>query len=541
MPFRRGCPKLSAYYLLRNMRNCIFFFCVFLLFSVYSSAKRVRISIKEDIKKQLVYENTVYICSDIINLCGDTIDIPPSSSIRFKNGKILNGTINGCNTILEGNLLDVFSNMNFIGSFSIDYISYKYFTDYKTDTELLRGMFNLLFSVDNFCILDLEKERKYDVDCRKLSYAHSIYEYERVRNKYIRGNNALINDLRKRSLVGYHTYDGVFLFSDCHNIVIEKLNYQNLNEDYSAIVENGKVKYKAGLENQIGYVGTSFILLQNDCSLFDITADIVGARYGVKSGDYSQFWLCGSYGIKNSKFNITASRTGYPIAIEIGDSLNIFVHSELHHRAAYLCGISNSKIKIEAKDICVAPIHCLLSDTHYSKGDKANVYYKACSNLWVNVIDTGSSIATNGDCFCVGFQTYNNESFHKRKEPLVWENIKLKITKTNKSDKIGLFIFYRDNPVKCSNLHKIKDVFRNILISGEDLHSSSQYALRLRLNKFCVLDNFRIKINAPNSPIICDNKNNYTLDFSESIFSNIYYSGKIQTSLDAKRIQINIP
>ena len=520
------------------MRNCIFFFCVFLLFSVYSSAKRVRISIKEDIKKQLVYENTVYICSDIINLCGDTIDIPPSSSIRFKNGKILNGTINGCNTILEGNLLDVFSNMNFIGSFSIDYISYKYFTDYKTDTELLRGMFNLLFSVDNFCILDLEKERKYDVNCRKLSYAHSIYEYERVRNKYIRGNNALINDLRKRSLVSYHTYDGVFLFSDCHNIVIEKLNYQNLNEDYSAIVENGKVKYKAGLESQIGYVGTSFILLQNDCSQFDITANIVGARYGVKSGDYSQFWLSGNYGIKNSKFNITALRTGYPIAIEIGDSLNIFVHSELHHRAAYLCGISNSKIKIEAKDICIAPVHCLLSDTHYSKGDKNKAIYKACSNLLVSVADIGTNVATNGDCFCVGLQSYNNNAFYDRKLPLVWENINLKISKKVKSSKIGLFVFYRNNPINDQDPLKINDIFRHIIIEGEDPFISSQYALRILLNRYCILDNFKVKIMAPKSPAILDNRNNSILDLCDSSFSHILYSGLIQTSMSASKIKI---
>lgn len=69
------------------------------------------------------------------------------------------------------------------------------------------------------------------------------------------------------------------------------------------------------------------------------------------------------------------------MAIEVGDSLDIFVHSEAHHRAAYLCGISNSNIEIEAKDIYIAPFHCLLSDTHYSKGDSISPLFKSCSNL----------------------------------------------------------------------------------------------------------------------------------------------------------------
>ena len=522
------------------MLHCIanVFICFMLLYSTSICSKTISLSTKTSINSQFVDQSAVYLCSDVIDLMGDTICIPRGATISFNGGRIQNGTLHGSNTVLTGTLLNRFSNVNFTGSFCITHISFKSFYNYDTDTDLLRGMLNLLFSGSDYCILDLEPSRVYDVCYHKLSYAHSIYEYRGVKNKIIRGNNSLINDLRKRSLVSYQTYDGIFLFSDSHNISIHDLNYQNLNEDYLAIVENGKVIFEDGLENQIGYVGTSFILLQNDCSKFDIKAKIKGARYGIKSGDYSHFWLSGNYGVKDSKFNITAFRTGYPISIEIGDSLNIFVHSELHHRAAYLCGISNSNIVIEAKDICIAPIHCLLSDTHYSKGDKKHANYKACRNLRVSVTDMGSSVTTNGDCFCAGFQTYNNEPFYNRNHPLVWENIYLQLSKKSRSDKIGLFVFYQSNPKGLQKMIKYKDVFRNIVISGEDSFVSSQYALRIKLNEYCYIDSFNIKIKAPHSPAILDNVNNCIFDLTDSSFSCIYHSGRIQVSTNANRYEL---
>lgn len=497
-----------------------------ILMTVTGNAKTVKVRSLADLQKSILVPEATINIKKSIDLGGSTIAIPEGVILKV-NSKLSNGKIEGESTQIEVGKKGRFSSVDFDGSFNVPSINYKSFEDYSSDTELFRAMFNLTFKNIAHSTLHMESKRVYDIEYHKLAYAHAIYEYYNVANKTIVGNGAIINDRRTRTQIGYSTYDGVFLFSNCHKITIDRLNYQNLNEDFVPVKDDkGNIKHDAGIENQLGYIGSSYILLQNDCSGIDVTAEIVGARYGVKSGDYSMFWLCGDYGVKNSTFNINANRTGYPVAIEIGDSLSINVTSDTHHRACYLCGVSNSRIKVRAKNIMIAPVHCLLSDTHYSKGDKKNARFKACYNLDVDFIELGSEIATAGDPYCVAFQTYHTEPFYGRKQPLEWHDINVRITKEQPAPKVGLFTFTRGYAQNADDPLSIKDVFRNISISATDSFEATQWAARIRTSDVAKYENITFNVNARKSNIICDNANAYSFDFSDSHVASFYYSGK---------------
>ncbi len=502
--------------------------------TVTGNAKTIKVRTLTDLQKSILVPEATINIKKAIDLGGSTIVIPEGVTIKV-NAKLSNGTIEGNTTQIEVGKKGRLSDVAFDGCFNVPSITYKSFEGYSSDTELLRAMFNLTFkNIANSSLL-LEPNRIYDIEYHKLAYAHAIYEYENVSNKTIVGNGAIINDLRSRTQMGYSSYDGVFLFSGCHNITIDNLNYQNLNEDFVPVMDDkGNIKHEAGIENQLGYIGSSYILLQNDCSGINVTSEIVGARYGVKSGDYSMFWLCGDYGVKNSTFKINAKRTGYPVAIEIGDSLNINVTSDTHHRACYLCGVSNSTINVRAKNIMIAPLHCLLSDTHYSKGDTQNPQFKACYNLDINFVELGSEIATAGDVYCVGLQTYNTEPFQKRKAPLEWHDIRIKVKKENPAPKVGLFNLLR-MPTSNNDALSIRDTYRNIVISAEDPFNSDQWSMRLLVSEVANYKDVKLNINAKNGRIIYDNANQYSFDLSESSVGTLYYTGNI--TLDKNEIK----
>lgn len=462
----------------------------------------------------------LYRIEDDINLNGDTIILKDYVVLKFCGGSLHNGIIIGDNIDIKGKRHKIFNEIYLIGSLKDAVVSHKYFGKYENDTNLLHGMLSFAFSnKDKHCILELEPDREYSIYSGNLPYGHSIYEFHDVSNKTIKGNNACINDKRTLKQIGYKTYDGIFLFSHCNSIKINRLNYINRDEDFIEVSEGEKIKYKAGMEYQLGYIGTSFILLQNDCRDIEVNSIIEGARYGIKSGDYSKYWLCGNFGLKNCKFTIKAKRTGYPLAIEVGDSLIINISSEKHHRAAYLCGISNSDIKIKAKDIYIAPYHCLLSDSRYSSLDTKDCpNFKSCSNLNVEITDTGTEIATNNDSYCVGFQTY--KTFHERKYPLVWYDIKIRVNKIKQAKNIGLFSLSRKSD-KENDCLTIPDVFENISVIGKDLFPSDAYDLRIRVNPYGFYKNISLNITAPYSSAIIENRGDYIFDLDDCTFSKI--------------------
>lgn len=505
------------------MNNHVLKFLIFSLSILYSLT-----ILHGETQKVVTYDNltkilietldnniTQYTINRDIDLKYDTLYLPEKAILNIDGGKLYNGCISGKNVYLIGDLEQCFSNISFSGSLQNKTIDYSWFDQSENDNSLLYSMFSFLFN-DSECetTLIMEPNKIYNVDGPKLDYGHSLFEFYQFSNKKIIGNNSTINDLRNRKLISYTSYDGVMLFNNCSNITIERLNYSNLNEDYVEISNGDKVLYERGFENQVGYVGTSFILLQNDCSNINIDSDVIGARYGVKSGDYSKHWLCGDFGLKNSSLKIKALNTGYPVAIEVGDSLEISINSQKHHRAAYLCGISNSKIKIKAQDIYIAPYHCLLSDSRFSHQRDSIPHFKACSNLNVSVKDTGTKTATNKDSFCVGFQTYN--TFKERGNIEYWHDISINVEKEKYAPAIGLFAFSRMNNKDEYSPLDIMDVFENIWIVGYDVHKSDQYSFRIRLGNSIVLRNFSFAIDSPYSDCIIENHTDYQFNLAES-------------------------
>lgn len=475
---------------------------------------------QQNYKEIFCYANSSYRLNGSINLGNDTIVIPPNSIIHFDSGKLIGGVIFGNNTSFSKTNQIIFEKTQFAGSYRNSHIEYVWFDKYENDTELLRAFFDLTKKNTQPVWAELQPERIYNIYQDKLEYGHAIFEFLGRQDIHIIGNNAIINDLRPRKLVKHKSYDGVFLFSNCRNVTIEDLNYQNYNEDFDEIKDNNKTLFKSGFENQIGYVGTSFILLQNDCSQIQIKSTVIGARYGVKSGDFSKFWLCGEYGLKDSSINLNAFKTGYPVAIELGDNLTISVNSNKHHRAAYLCGISNSFITIKAKDIYIAPYHCLLSDTRYSKSKDSIIKYKPCYNIYLSIEDLGSQIATNPDSYCVGFQTY--KFFENRIRPLNWHNINIEILKKAPSECLGLFSINRPFPSSISSTLRIADVFQNINIKAIDMFKSEQYAFRFSLNPYGIYKNITLDIVAPRNCAIINNQSSYRIDLSRCVINKIF-------------------
>lgn len=294
-----------------GLNRCILISVIVCLLPVLCLGKTITISPKRELQKQFSTKSATYIIKSNVDLGGDTLRVPENSVLKFRRkGCLSNGIVLGdCTSFKQLSSRPRFSNIQFAGTFNIASIPYIVFGDYSDDTKLLRSMFGLLFSSIEECTLELEPGRCYDIDAAIKKYGHAIFEYYDKSYKTVNGNNSTINDLRTRTKVGYKTYDGVFLFSACHNLTIKDLNYQNLNEDYVEIREGQQVKYKTGIENQLGYVGYAFIMLQDDCSNIGISSHIIGARYGVKYGDYSEYWVNGSKGLVNSKLEIDAKRT----------------------------------------------------------------------------------------------------------------------------------------------------------------------------------------------------------------------------------------
>lgn len=470
------------------------------------------------VKKNVLYQdminksNTIYEIRYDFDLNNQKIELQQNCILYFNGGRLFNGTLISNDTAIENCQSGVFNNIKFQNTWNISYISYTFFNNYINDTELLRAIFNLGLNGKNKCVIDLES-RQYNVLSERLEkYGDSIYRFVNSMNKTINGNNAIINDKRPKEIFSTENWDGILGFDSSHNISIINLNYINNSTEY----EWG---------SELGYKGPSFILLNYDCSGFNIISNITGARYGVKVGNFNHYWITGEYGIKNSTLNITAFECGYPVAIEAGDNLDISVVSKVNHRAAYLCGISNSKIRIKAKDIYIAPVQCLLSDTRVSKiKDKPN--YKSCYNLDVEVHDMGTTIATNPNStsYLVGFQSYT--LFKERTEPLIWNNINVVCIKEKQSDKIALFTFSHLNTDESPN--NINDLFSNITIKAIDVNPSTSICASISPSQYKTYKNISFEVIAPQQKLIWDNASKGDLILQNSELKIARIAGNIK-------------
>lgn len=77
--------------------------------------RKVTITNKGNIKKQLSKENVTYVVEDAFDLKGETINIPDNCVLLFKGGRISNGVINGQNTRVSADRKTIFKNVSITG------------------------------------------------------------------------------------------------------------------------------------------------------------------------------------------------------------------------------------------------------------------------------------------------------------------------------------------------------------------------------------------------------------------------------------------
>lgn len=191
----------------------------------------------------------------------------------------------------------------------------------------------------------------------------------------ISGQSATIYDPR--------TYTGdplapVFDFVACSDIEVVGVNYEGAN--------------LASPATELGVVGGTFIRFRNGSSGLRVEAEIVNARYGVLSGDYSDF-------SQNNNSDIRARlRTnfcGYPVAIYGADDVIADIYCENVHRAAYLAGVSGGRVDVRWKNQYIADTVVLLTDALVGAST-----LKGCSDLRVESHDVGSTVFQDSSACC---------------------------------------------------------------------------------------------------------------------------------------------
>ena len=187
----------------------------YLLLGIFNiSPIRERVVIKQGNIELLTKDNSVLVIKDTINLYGDTVLLGKNSQLRFRRGRLKDGTIIGDNNRITGLKKGEFSDIHFQGSFIVRKVSYKYFGNYKpyiskknsekvgADTYLIAAMFDLALSGKSPCTLELEPNRTYRVwkepqfDNKGNRLRSCICEYTDISDKIINGNDATILDLR---------------------------------------------------------------------------------------------------------------------------------------------------------------------------------------------------------------------------------------------------------------------------------------------------------------------------------------------------------
>nr|DAR27467.1 MAG TPA: tailspike protein [Caudoviricetes sp.] len=476
--------------------------------------------------------NTVYNIQYDYDLQGETITIPEGCTLKFEGGSISNGTLHVPSTKMQYKMVrsatnqynyqkvyaypvaietptkSAFNNIVFDGLFVTATVSYEMFGNYDNDTTLLAAMCHLALTGTTPCTLNLEPNRVYDVYAPVSADWESAFEFIKSSHKVINGNGATINDLRTRSEIGSIS-SGIFGFWECSDVKILDLKYVNKNEDWPL-----------SIVSDIHTTGSTFIRLYGDCDSFDISVDVEGARYGVFNGDYNRYWWCGLHGLTNSTVKVTARRCGYPLVVEIGDNLSLWVHSELDHRSAYLMGVTNTSIYVESKDQYGAPIKCLLGDFRYSDSPEL-VLFRAPKNVKINYKDLGTTIVEGMDATgtpytpdsrCFGITVFPDVD----RDPLVWSDINVHIDNTFSNSIIADFSFERLDVAEGTG-----DVYQNIRISVASNTVSYQFPNRITMAQHCIYDNVVFAINSQ-TPIYVKNYSSTPVLFDSTNCQNIW-------------------
>lgn len=471
--------------------------------------------------EQVTEENTIYEIRYDFNLNSATVVIPSGCVLKFNGGKLQNGTISTPYTLenlsvihygdgliykqnrvyqytakIEGLSENNFEDVFFDGAFDVKYVSYKFFSGYSDDTDLLSAILGLSMTGEIPCTVDLEPGKVYEVTSTKTDYSDSIYEFICIAHKRINGNGATIKDLRTRtffnSALSYVAVIGLWKSND---VTINDLSYSNTTTDWPV-----------GVVYDLNVIGAAFIHTYLDCDNINVDVSVYGARYGFVHGEYSNYWWCGENGLTHSNIRVRAELTGYPLVVQIGQDLDLWVHSETDHRSAYIMGVNDARIYVESKDHYSAPFACLVGDFRYS-GEYGTTLYRGVSGIDIDFVDLGTTqipgMSANGTTFtpdskCFGFDLWGTGAqLAGRETPLGFKDITVKINIPNGSV-IGDFAMTRPDPDPTYPQTTVADRYDNIHISVFSDRTNAGKPTRVNFLSSCVYTDVDFSINYPN-------------------------------------------
>ena len=337
-------------------------------------------------------ENTVYEIRYDFNLRGEEITIPEGCTLKFEGGSFKNGIMKFQNTyIVNGNFVNM---IDFQGTIKNEIIYASWFNCSQGDDTN-----NLYFILNQGSNKTIELEnREYSINSLKkmtISDREPAYIINKEKHDiYIHGNNATIHDFADKTTIGGKL--AAFLrFESCYNVDVIKLNY--------------KWEYEAVIDPKVE--GIIVIRTVLECSNFNIDIDVTNAGRGMYCGNFASNTVNVGKGINNSNIKIKAYKVGYPIAVEIGEKLNIINYFDTVHRGVYIAGVVDSTIYSIGKDTYPTKVNLLLTDAVDITG------FKYCKGIKAKVVDTGTTNVSDVSTLCV-YQLYNSyEPYKSRTTP----------------------------------------------------------------------------------------------------------------------------
>ena len=326
-------------------------------------------------------------------------------------------------------------------------------------------------------------------------YFNSIFNFENINGLSLYGKNVVIKDNREIEKIG-DRFNGVFGFTNCKNIKIE-LDYYHSEFAFNF--------------DDIGYKGGTFVMLLGDNDNFYIKSLCNNARYGVKSGSFNNREKTGDLGITNSTINISSNKVGYPVAIELGDNINLRLNVYDYHRVAYLAGVSNVNVEAKGKSSYSTQGEILLKNCVYGLLEEK---HKGCNSCNINFIDEGSSSPTNEICALM-IDTYKLNEI-PRGVPVEFSDIRTSLMLNDINNEItGFSTMPVDN--------QIADIYKDIEIKIIDKSSkNNKPAVRLTgFKNYNIVSNIKLKNINTNKPLYLGGENECVIDISDSTLNVI--------------------
>lgn len=272
----------------------------------------------------------------------------------------------------------------------------------------------------------------------------SFYTFIDQKNIRIKGKGATIKDGNTYTV---NALTNVFKFVRCENIEVD-VNYEAIP--------------LSDPDNDLGYLGSSFLYFEENCSFIKVDSVINHARYGVRSGDYSNptKGYCANFDLR-----LKTNLTGYPVAFYLVEHANIDIDADGVHRALYLAGCQDIKGNVTYKNFCLANMSILLTNsiTTYSEIQSEQIA-RGCELIDLTVIDQGSTSAQSLRA-CVGI------SLQWISQGTKYENIRINIQMTTDDDSrtLGAFVIKSNaKNIRTEAPYNWEDYisFKNIIITG---------------------------------------------------------------------------